>query len=44
MKCIGCDTPLTKRHQKKFCSSKCAAAVNNKNRKISQDQKEKVSI
>lgn len=44
MKCIGCDTPLTKKHQKKFCSSKCAAVVNNKNRKISQEQKEKVSI
>lgn len=44
MNCINCGNVLTKRHQKKFCSSACAAKVNNKNRKVSEEQKEKVSI
>lgn len=44
MNCMCCGIALVKKHQKKFCSSVCSAKVNNKNRKVSEEQKEKVSI
>lgn len=42
-KCLNCGKEIDS-YEKKFCNSSCAAIFNNKNRKLSQETRQKISL